>query len=544
MLSVTRRELIAYFLGGATLPLVAACDRAGVRAFEGALLGQDHKLGHKLRDGFAPAPASRRSVRVVVVGAGAAGLSAAWRLERAGLHDFELLELEEVVGGTARSGENSISRYPWAAHYVPCPLPHARTLRRLLVEQGVATENGEGELQYPETALVRAPQERLFVADRWYEGLYPHAGASHDDLAQLERFEAEVTRLAALRDGRGAPGFAVPSAYSSPSPELLQLDAQSFAAWCDAHSFTSPRLRFYLEYGTRDDMGTTLDQTSAYAGLHYHCARLDGRGSSAFLTWPEGNGRLIQHLAGSVGQRLRLGVAVTRARAAASGKVELTCYHAATGRAEIVEAEHVVFAMPQAWLARVLETPPAQVLDAARELQTSAWLVANVSLRRRPVSRGFPECWDNVLYGSRSLGYVVATHQTDSPDRSRSVWTWYLPHCGADPKRDRSELLALSFDECAQLAVADLSRAHPNIADCIERIDVFRWGHAMVRPVPGMFAGSLATLRQRAQQPLSGMHFAHTELSGLALFEEAQWQGVRAAEEVLRAQNGLSESFL
>jgi hypothetical protein len=113
-----------------------------------------------------------------------------------------------------------------------------------------------------------------------------------------------------------------------------------------------------------------------------------------------------------------------------------------------------------------------------------------------------------------------------------------------DPKRDRSDLLALSFDECAQLAVADLTRAHPDIADCIERIDVFRWGHAMVRPVPGMFAGSLASVRQRAQQPLAGMHFAHTELSGLALFEEAQWHGVRAAEEILRAQRRLSESFL
>jgi len=544
MLSVTRRELCAYFLGAASMPLMAACERAGSRTFDGALLGQDHTLGHKLRDGFAPVPASRRRVAVVIVGAGAAGLSAAWRLERAGLRDFELLELEQVMGGTARSGENSISRYPWAAHYVPCPLPHARTLRRLLVELGVARENGEGELVYPETALVRAPQERLFVADRWYEGLYPHAGASRDDLAQLERFEAEIARLAAVRDTGGAPGFTVPSAYSRPNSELLQLDGQSFAEWCAAHGFNSPRLRFYLEYGTRDDMGTTLDQTSAYAGLHYHCARLDGREPSAFLTWPEGNGRLIQHLAACAGPRLRTGVAVTRAHAADGGKVELTCYDAASGRAELIEAEHVVFAMPQAWLARVLEDPPAQVLDAARELQTSAWLVANISLRRRPESRGFPECWDNVLYGSRSLGYVVATHQTDSPERARSVWTWYLPHCGADPKRDRRELLGLSFDECAALVVADLTRAHPNIADCIERIDVFRWGHAMVRPVPGMFAGALASLRERAQQPVGGMHFAHTELSGLALFEEAQWQGVRAAEEVLRAKDQLRESFL
>jgi hypothetical protein len=204
----------------------------------------------------------------------------------------------------------------------------------------------------------------------------------------------------------------------------------------------------------------------------------------------------------------------------------------------------VIFALPQAWLVRLFEQPHPQLTAAAAALQSSSWLVANLSLRQRPQSRGFPECWDNVLYGSRSLGYVVATHQTDSPDRARSVWTWYLPHCGDRPDQDRRELLSLSFDECAQLAVADLSRAHPNLAACIERIDVFRWGHAMLRPTPGMFAGAAARARVAAQQPLGAMHFAHSELSGFALFEEAQWHGVRAAEEVLRARDVATESWL
>jgi hypothetical protein len=30
------------------------------------------------------------------------------------------------------------------------------------------------------------------------------------------------------------------------------------------------------------------------------------------------------------------------------------------------------------------------------------------------------------------------------------------------------------------------------------------------------------------------LHFAHSDLGGLALFEEANWHGVRAAEAVLR----------
>ena len=42
-------------------------------------------------------------------------------------------------------------------------------------------------------------------------------------------------------------------------------------------------------------------------------------------------------------------------------------------------------------------------------------------------------------------------------------------------------------------------------------------------------------LRGRMTRPLGRVHFAHTDLSGLALFEEAHDHGVRAAEEVLTA---------
>ncbi|MBM4776609.1 MAG: hypothetical protein GQE15_02810 [Archangiaceae bacterium] len=88
-------------------------------------------------------------------------------------------------------------------------------------------------------------------------------------------------------------------------------------------------------------------------------------------------------------------------------------------------AVRVVLAVPRRLAARLLPDP--RLVAEAREFRSGAWLVANLTLSRRPRSRGSPEAWDNVLYGTKSLGYVVATHQTD---RHRppgpSVWTWYL----------------------------------------------------------------------------------------------------------------------
>jgi hypothetical protein len=65
----------------------------------------------------------------------------------------------------------------------------------------------------------------------------------------------------------------------------------------------------------------------------------------------------------------------------------------------------------------------------------------------------------------------------------------------------------------------------------VERIDVYLWGHAMVRPRPG-FCWSEALAASR--RPLGRVHFAHTDLSGMALFEEAQYWGIHAAEVILK----------
>src|SRR6202021_3546101 len=78
------------------------------------------QMGHHLRDrATVPHPQQVAKRAVVIIGGGIAGLSSAWRLHKKGFTDFVLLEMNDQPGGNSRWGENEITAYPWAAHYVP-----------------------------------------------------------------------------------------------------------------------------------------------------------------------------------------------------------------------------------------------------------------------------------------------------------------------------------------------------------------------------------------------------------------------------------------
>ncbi|HKS21934.1 MAG TPA: FAD-dependent oxidoreductase [Thermoanaerobaculia bacterium] len=521
---LTRRELLLAFLG-------VACSRSSRRPPlpPGEIVGASHEFGHRLRTPQNIVPTDWSNHDVVIVGAGVAGLAAAWRFKHADFNDVVVLELEEVAGGTSRSGRG----FPWGAHYVPVPLREDRALTRVLSEMGVL------ESTDPPTAaeqfIVRDPEERVFYRGRWYEGLYLAAGASADDLRQYREFEAEIAKWVAWRDGRGRRAFTIPSSLSSDDADVMALDKLSMAEWMDAHRWTSPRLRWYVDYACRDDYGARLADTSAWAGIFYFASRVaePGKESEPLITWPEGNGRLIAHLGKSA--RVDTGWLVVSVAPTDAG-ADIVALSRDGRHARGIHAKHVVFAAPQFIAARVIRDYPRDV----HEFMYGSWLVANLTLKDRPASVGFPLSWDNVLYESPALGYIVATHQIGR-DYGPTTLTYYYAMCDHDPRTARSRLLSLTRDQCAEIVLSDLERAHPEIRALAQRLDVMRWGHAMIRPHPG-FINSAA--RRSASEAWRNIHFANADLSGVALFEEALDHGVRAAEEILRATRGDVVSFV
>lgn len=532
----SRRRFIAGGLGLAAAVvagrLIPIYLHGRQRAIPGEIAGANSKAGHMLRQGTFPAAVDTVHTPVVIVGGGISGLSAARQLSRRGSNDFMLLELAGDTGGNAASGSNHVSAYPWGAHYLPVPDPRMKELLAFLEYcDSITGYDDHGLPVYNDFHLCAAPEERLYIQGTWQDGIIPRLGISSDDERQLKRFLAQA---AAYRDAKEADGtdlFAIPIDTGSHGALRQELDSITIEAYLKREGYTSPYLLWYLDYCCRDDYGTTMHHTSAYAGLHYFASR-KGKGANAdhsdVLTWPEGNDFLARQLRRSFPTGAVRTGCVAYSVTPVGEEVEVLYYDTATATSHRILAQQAIMATPQYINSRIVKAP--------RELDYTAftyapWMIANVTLRDIPRGRGVPLAWDNVIYGSASLGYVNACQQHLSAMSRQRVLTYYLPLTGGEPRTERMKAYDRDHAYWAQLVMAELRATHVGIEPLVERMDMWLWGHGMIRPLPGFITGAA---RSAAQQSIGGrLHFAHTDLSGISIFEEAFYTGVRAARRVL-----------
>jgi glycine/D-amino acid oxidase-like deaminating enzyme len=486
-------------------PALIGLWRKTDRKITGGFVNDSFPLGHRLRDRAAfRAPAQQLRIPIVIVGGGMAGLNAAWHLDKRGFRDFVLLEMEHQAGGNSRWGENEVSRFPWAAHYVPVPAKGDSLARELFEELGVLHEG-----KWDERVLCFDPQERLFINGHWQEGIEPEDGATPRDRAQFRRFMDTISEF------RTTGEFTIPmdKGMNRPSP----LDQMSMTDWLTQHDFNSTPLRWYIDYACRDDYGALANDTSAWAGVQYFASREPEEKGP--LTWPEGNGWIAARLIEKLGRYLRTGGAVYRV-ARTGTRLRVVTEHVE------YRADAVIWAAPTFIAPYVIEGVPR-----AEGFHYSPWLTANLTLDRIPDQKGAEPAWDNVIYDSPTLGYVNATHMHLATHTDRTVWTFYWSLAQHTPEEARRLLLDQDWNYWKEAILNDLARAHPDIRQCVAHMDIMRIGHAMARPSPGFVFSSQ---RLRWLKPGGNIFFANSDLSGFSIFEEAQYRGVEAAKAALR----------
>jgi hypothetical protein len=246
-------------------------------------------------------------------------------------------------------------------------------------------------------------------------------------------------------------------------------------------------------------------------------------------------------MATPLGERLHTGRVVVRIASAKYG-VEVDAFNTASQTMERWQAQRAVVALPVFVAARVVENPPDFLREARRQIVYAPWLVANIHLQSPLHDRpGAAPSWDNVLYddanGRGGLGYVDATHQSLMSTPGATVLTHYraLGDFSGHADLGRKWLLDRPWAAWRDEILAELSRAHPDLASKATRMDVTRYGHAMAIPTP-QTNGQIALwpssnmrwkLSKRERFPArtvldwERLTFAHSDWAGYSVFEEA-----------------------
>lgn len=513
------------FLGSLMLPFLQYCGKK-VKSLLLKITGTNHVLGHRLWAKDFPQFSEVIHTQYLIVGGGISGLSASRFLSLNNKKDYLLLEMENHLGGNSSNGQNQFSKFPLGAHYLPLPNKENTEIIDFLKECEICLgtdENGEPVLD--EYQMTFPQQERLFFRNSWQNDIVPQKGITIETQKELTRFFKMMDTFKEKKDIHGKYWFAIPVHDSSREDEVIKLENMPFRDWLKEQSYHSEELLWLLDYSCRDDYGLGIDYVSAWAGIHYFAGRKNNWSKTykdQVFTWPEGNARLAQHFSKYTAGKHLSGHLVFEVKI--NDKVEVLSFDSVQKKTKKIIADKVLFATPQFVNERILGD------KRASSFHYVPWLLTTITLKNE--FGGDEElAWDNVIYGSSGLGYIYDQHQNLNQNLGEKVITYYKSFSGNDCRKERKGLYAMKEAELKTLVLEDLKKAHPLIEDFILEMQFHKIGHAMIAPVPGQIFG---TKTQAAKEPVDQkIFFAHSDLSGISIFEEAFYQGMRAAEQMI-----------
>lgn len=511
------------FLGSLMLPFLQYCEKKG-KSLLLKITGTNHVLGHKLWAKDFPEPTEEVHTKYLIVGGGISGLSACRFFSQNNENDYLLVEMENRLGGNSSNGQNKFTKFPLGAHYLPLPNKENTEIIDFLKEckiyQG-EDENGDPILD--EYQMTFPQQERLFFKNSWQNDIVPQKGISTETQKEFDRFFKLMDDFREKKSEDGKYWFAIPVEDSSFDPEVIQLEKMLFKSFLTAENFKSEELLWLLDYSCRDDYGLGIDYVSAWAGIHYFAGRKNNwstKYKDQVFTWPEGNARLAKHLSEYSKGKSSTNHLVFNVKI--NDKVEVLSFDNVQKKTKKIIAEKVLFATPQFVNERIFNK------KRAGNFNYVPWLLTTITLKNE--FGGDEElAWDNVIYGSDGLGYIYDQHQNVDQIIGEKVITYYRSFSTGDCRKARKKLYALKEEQLKNLVLEDLKKAHPLIEDFIIEMQFHKIGHAMIAPVPNQIFG-----KQEAKQPIEGkIFFAHSDVSGISIFEEAFYQGLRTAKQML-----------
>lgn len=383
----------------------------------------------------APAPG-----RCVIIGAGPAGLTAAWEAHRLGLPAL-VLEKDDVVGGLSRTVCHRGFRFDLGGHRFFTRVPEVAAFWREILGPDLLTRPrlsrirfGDRFFDYPLRPLAALRGlgllEALRVAGSWARArLLPFPEERTFEQWVVNRFGRRLFEIffeSYTEKVWGMPCSEIGADWAAQRIKNLDLVAALRSA--------------LLRDGSRGEVVTSLIERFQYPRL--------GPG----MLWER-----CRDLLEADGVPTRTGVAVTRIRHDGR-RVTAVEVRGGDGAVERVEGASFVSSMPLPELVRALDPPPpGEVLAAAARLRHRDFLTVALVVERAEL---FPDHWIYVHSPEVRVGRIQNYKNWSPemvPDRARTALglEYFVQEGDALWAASDDELVALARRECAQLGLAD-----------------------------------------------------------------------------------------
>ena len=305
--------------------------------------------------------------RVAILGAGPAGLGAAWQLLKAGKAEVTILEQRQDVGGNAGSFEVSGIRVDYGSHrlHPACQPNILADLKDLLKDD----------------LLDRPRHGRIRLRGQWIHfPLKPHDLVMRLPISFSAGVSLDVVRKATASTRKNGNGHG----------------SETFASVLEKSLGSTICRDFYFPYARKiwgmapDELSATQAQRRVSANSLSKMARkvvgllpgLKKPGAGHFFYPRQGYGQISHSLAEAargLGADIRLGSAVRRIDLGRPHRVEIDC----DGQLNTIEADHVWSTIPVTLLSRLARpSAPADVLKAAGQITYRAMILIYLTLEQ------------------------------------------------------------------------------------------------------------------------------------------------------------------
>jgi len=448
---------------------------------------------------------------VIVVGAGLAGLTAAWRLQQAGLR-VRILEDRDQPGGHVRTFaqdgfllENGPSSFPASAAH----------LWRLARELNLLPEVVRSAPAARQRYVVRDCRLALLPSSPWAFLRTPLLGWTAKARLLLEPLiprqyhpHESAWSFFQRRFGREAATYVA-------GPFISGIYAG------DPHRLGA-RTAFAKFWSFEQEAGSMILGGLRYLRRKQQRMRAEGqrRPQPGLYTFRGGLGALTSRLAGRLGRDLRCGAPVRELARSRNG-------YRVAGPGWEASARRIVLALPPAGAGRLLgQVAPAAALHLAR-VPLAAVAVAHWALPE--AWRGFPDGFGFLAPRAQRLRVLGTLFRSQSfPGCAPSGWHLFASFYGGqcDPaaaRLDNRAMAELLLQDHGQVASRPLGR--------IQVLKILRHSGAIPQLGPDHMETIAATMAGLSAAP--GLRLAGNYLTGVSM-EHAAASGYRAAEAVIR----------